>query len=516
MALANFLKKAGLAAAQVVQDFKQDVFENVLENTKIGIAFSDNAYKTKEGKVCLELLINLSSRLYPKMVLQFPSEFHSYAEELVTLAKSINPDIEIQLNGASASIWMVAGKTNFITNDTCLFIGSSSWNASFSRFSAKSFCDTNNVFGAAAAACLASANLFKWVFKDYLNGKQLDDDIIFSMKNFELLEALPVEEMLPEVKLENFQLVGLGAIGNAFIWSIAKLEGLSGSISLVDHEDIDLSNLQRYILGVQRHLDNPTSKLSLATDALAHQTSLKILDNEPMELTEYTAKHRLTVELLAIGVDNVNDRIRAQATLPKYILNAWTQPGDLGISRHFDFINTPCLSCIYWPKGVRPHHSDIVAKSLGLEQMEKETKIVRQLLSTGDPVGIQIIEEIAKSKKIPMGKLAGFEALPMEKLYSKVACGGDFIEYFDQEDQKKLEVPLAFQSVFAGLMLASETIQYYTHFNDTKKMTTSRINIMDKLSDYTSFSHKAKKKSAAGCFCGDELFIEEYKTRWPE
>ncbi len=57
----------------------------------------------------------------------------------------------------------------------------------------------------------------------------------------------------------------------------------------------------------------------------------------------------LKINNAIVCLDSAEDRIAAQAALPRRILNAWTQQESIGISRHFDFLNSPCLTCLYIP-----------------------------------------------------------------------------------------------------------------------------------------------------------------------
>jgi hypothetical protein len=59
--------------------------------------------------------------------------------------------------------------------------------------------------------------------------------------------------------------------------------------------------------------------------------------------------HRFDRVLLA--VDSAADRIAAQAALPRWIANAWTQPENIGVSRHSFLGEAPCVACLYMPQG---------------------------------------------------------------------------------------------------------------------------------------------------------------------
>ena len=45
---------------------------------------------------------------------------------------------------------------------------------------------------------------------------------------------------------------------------------------------------------------------------------------------------------------------------PRRVANAWTQPGDLGVSSH-DFLEGACVNCLYLPDGEQKNEDQIIA-----------------------------------------------------------------------------------------------------------------------------------------------------------
>ncbi|MFX7902704.1 hypothetical protein ABTK34_19770, partial [Acinetobacter baumannii] len=60
-------------------------------------------------------------------------------------------------------------------------------------------------------------------------------------------------------------------------------------------------------------------------------------------------RSKWTFERVAVALDTAEDRIALQASLPKWIVNAWTQDVDLGVSRHNFADGGACLACLYLP-----------------------------------------------------------------------------------------------------------------------------------------------------------------------
>ncbi|TKB23044.1 MAG: hypothetical protein E5V67_34520, partial [Mesorhizobium sp.] len=87
-----------------------------------------------------------------------------------------------------------------------------------------------------------------------LTGAELDETIdlsLYSYDNTKAGEAGPID--FP-VDLGETHLVGLGAIGHGSLWTLARQPGLSGRLHVIDHETIELSNLQRYALAGQAEI----------------------------------------------------------------------------------------------------------------------------------------------------------------------------------------------------------------------------------------------------------------------
>ena len=69
-----------------------------------------------------------------------------------------------------------------------------------------------------------------------------------------------------------------------------------------------------------------------------------------------------------------------QGSLPRWIANAWTQLGDLGVSSHCFLGQDACLACLYLPTQKSKSQDQIVAEGLKIPQLRDQ---VRVLLGSG-------------------------------------------------------------------------------------------------------------------------------------
>lgn len=506
MALANFFEKVSLGASQILENYSGENFKKILLSQRVAIVYSDNAYSTYEGKIALELLVRLSARLYPNLQIHNLSKNKEFNDSLQELAKSINPKINLSTK-RKPTVSLIAGKIGKYPDGKRIFLGSDGWVSKFSLNKQQGFNQTTNPFGASAAACFASSNLFRLVFKNHLPKGQLDDEFTFSVLT---LEKDPVDYTsvdISNVNIGTFHLVGLGAIGNGVTWILKHLD-LEGQLHLIDKEVVDLSNLQRYILCDQSSYQSQKPKVEL----------MKAQFNSKLEVTSHrntweefiNARKDFKIEKVGLCVDSAKDRVAVQGALPKQIWNSWTQQESIGVSRHFDFLSDPCVSCLYLPETKTANKSELIASSLGITEQER---IVRDYLAEEKRMDIALLQLISQARGIDITKLTQFEGLYLDEFYSKVICGGILmeIEGSSKNNSSVEEVPSAFESVMAGILLAAEIVIQGLGVERNVDEITS-LNMMRPISKY--INEGEKKHISGNCICQDPVYQEVYKSKW--
>lgn len=514
MAIANFFDKAALAAAQVLDGVDHSSLIALLKHQLVGIAFDDNAVSTFEGKCTLELTVNLLARFYPKLAFKPKGKAADiFTDDLTKIAKSINPDIELTLTKTgklkdTPSVYLVVGQSNIKSDVPVIYIGSDGWIVRLSSKTPVGSANTINPYGAGAAACFGAANIFRFIFKDFLTEGKFDSELTLSLIDYDPDSRKPKNPKLKEINLESAALVGLGAVGNAAVWSLSRTPFLKGSLDLIDDEKIDLTNLQRYILSTQSDIDAVKVDLGLKQ---FQSTDLEVINNKDRWGDFYRKNSAKILNLVAVAVDSDTGRQAIQAALPEWVVNAWTQAGDLGVSRH-DFIGeNACLTCLYFPQEKGKNLDQIVAAALGLPNDLME---IRTLLYNNAPVGRSLLERSAQSLKIPVEQLFKFEDEPLYQFYTKAVCGGVVLKLggnFEVADKQNTAVPLAFQSALAGIMLAAEMIIHAGELRKKAFFTTTKIDLLRPLKKY--LNQPALKEPTLSCICHDRDYINVYKSR---
>ncbi|WP_423141108.1 E2 ligase fold family C protein [Parablastomonas sp. CN1-191] len=502
MAVANFFERTLMSASQAIRGIEPAVAEARLADSIIEVVYDESARESGEGRHALDMAIRLLARLYPAIRVIGDADGDTFRQGLEDLATSINPSIDLRPR-RKATARLVFGSQDPGKGPPSIFVGSDGWIAKVGA-SPEGFGSSNLPFGAGAAACLGCANLFRLTFANELNAT-IDADARLSLFDFSTGLGSVNGPKLFKAALDDIPLVGVGAIGNGVVWALSRSANLVGALHLVDPEAIELSNLQRYVLPGQREVDR--QKTIVGKEAFGKgKLEVKAF---PVSFARYVADqgHR-PIARVVVALDSAADRIGVQSALPRRAHNAWTQPGDLGVSRH-DFLGPEaCLACLYMPQGGRPNHDQLIAAALAWPTDPDSLRVLREMLANGQPVGELFVRQVAANLGILPDSLLVFADQPLESFYVKAVCGGLTLEAVG--NRPPIEAPLAFQSALAGIMLAADLIVEVAGLRaplptktvvDVLRPVGSRLNVR---------VLKPPADAPAPCICTDADFIKAY------
>ena len=209
-----------------------------------------------------------------------------------------------------------------------------------------------------------------------------------------------------------------------------------------------------------------------------------------------------------------------------------TQPADVGWSRHESFGEEPCLACLYVPTGRRPSQHELVSRALRQPELRvlayltfrvpvdsplRPEQIPRlpnhpvpQDASTW--VSQSILEDIGQRIGTDSDGLSIWKGKQIGDLYREGICGGAIISDKLGELPQEVAVPLAHQSAFGGIMLATQLIvgssSELQPFRSTS--TEARLDVLAGLPQVVA----RPRQRTPSCLCSDSDFVARYNQKW--
>ena len=496
MAIADYFFRDVVAISQVLQGVQKDELEAKLTRTKVVVAFGANAASSKDGRWLLDLTVRLLARLYPCLSFIAGPREGSLVDELAGLASEINPNISVAETDVPSACISVGIDAPHVEAPT-IFAGCNGWRSRVGTSGPYEVTDTGNPVGSGLAACIAGANLFRLLFLPD-GASLLDRDLSFPSKTSNLPNLGPTSLNDP------LALVGVGAIGNGAVWALSLMP-FSGQIYLVDPQLVDLGNIQRYVLCARG--DENYAKVSVAG-----RRFLGRLEAIPCyeTWTSFVENNGYDWSRVAVALDSAHGRRSVQASLPRWVANAWTQTGDIGVSTHSVLGKDACLSCLYLPTQKTKNQDQIVAEDLRIPHLQSN---VRFLLGSGQPVGPDICNSVAAAWGLAPEALGPYWDQPINSLWVEGVCGGGFVSLGGVgADAPELGVPLAFQSVLAGVLLAAEIARDVVSPNAKQRTLVRQLDVLRPLGN-TSRRPRSKAKTG-NCICDDQDFLRVYQTKY--
>jgi hypothetical protein len=518
MSLPRFLDRVIDAAAPALGGLDRGAVRARLEDTSVALVAGTGSLDSATETGFL-LAANLAARLYPSVYLEGAPELVARARNEIVL---VNPACDISEEAAHVSATLLYGGATGSSEENIVRAAASGWNVYVDE-QPDVEAPAATAAGALAAAVTGVSELFRIVFAGELaeRGRRGPQPGAFNLvtlgdPTFELAQPINFE-------LGEFALVGAGAIGQAAAHTLAA-SGARGTMVAVDHEKVALSNLQRYVL--THDSDVAAVKVELLRARLAG-SAIEVVPVCSEWHAELADRKRSTM----VALDSPEARIAVQASLPGEIYNAWTQPADVGWSRHERFGVDPCLACLYWPDRPRPSSYQMIAEAFRQHPLRVLGYLARRLpagLPLPPDVGgaalpdppttpedlarwtqVPIIADIAAGAGVELSALDGWGERPLADLYQEGICGGALLHLNVGVAPHEVLVPLAHQSVLAGVMLAVQLIVGSCPELRAARAfgTEGRYDVLAGLPQHL----QRPRQRTDGCLCGDPVFQAVYR-----
>lgn len=517
MTLPPFLTRIQNAAGPLVGGLGESELGDRLRDCSLLLEIDADAAADPGHRAAFLLAANLGARFYPHLSLDAPDDLTQAATDL---ARTINSGCEFDLP---------SGRTNTLSwrggepSAARVTVSAEGWNLSIDGTDPAPA--GANPLAAMAAAALSIGELFRALFADLLpHGRH--EPSPFTVNVLTLADASPAPPVPDSVELGTIHLAGCGAIGQAFVAALRELP-VTGTLVAVDHDSLDEGNLQRYVLSASADVN--TAKPALIARALAdHRLAVETVEGRWGE-DERTGPGQQTV---VSALDSKQGRIELQAGLPKEIFNAWTQPEDIGVSRHQAFGSDPCLACLGWPKHARPSESQVIADALG----EHELRVLLYLghdTPVGQPLALELLQptgrlalpehaaawsqrsllvDLIERYQLPPEQSERLGVLPVRALYRDTVCAGMLIEHAGDRRVADVSVPLAHQSALAGILLA--TWLFVDRVPALRALRASATQARYDVLRGGEQEWPRNRNREERCLCSDPDFRDAYTQRW--
>jgi len=462
---------------------------------------------------------NLLARTYPALIVDAAEPIRKIAIETIL---AINPACDLLGSDVRPDATLTWGAGPVSASEVC--VSAVGWNVLLDDAvpAAPGACSS---LAAMASAALGVREIFRTVLGD-LTGDSRSGGTALGWNLITLRE--PEDGIPPLVRGVGFgelMLVGCGAIGQSFVAAMGASNS-RGRLVAIDPEDVELSNLQRYVLTTNG--DVGEAKTSLVARAF-QGTEIEVVQ----ERRAWSLDDDQSPACLVCALDTVTDRIGCQGSLPKTIYNAYTGDQDLGWTRHERFGEEACLACIYWPSQREASWTDQVARSLGMEGDGKRIALYKvSRITIGEPLppailgsnGVEaelaakwgqnsLVDDLAAIFDLSEQVKSEWSGKDIDAVYSEGLCGGRLVAVLERGKNELLLVPLAHESVLAGVMLAASVLAaFHPELRDVRHPDTKgavRLNGNPGL-PYTSAPARLDQ-----CICSDPAFRGHYHELWP-
>lgn len=465
MALPRFIDRALDALTRLPVDRDRDWFLTRLSSSSITLEAAGGVNDHPAHRSGYLLAANLAARQYPAIQLAGPTELCDDAAKLI---RAINPVADVDRGRTATKVSLGYGVSS--KDDHNIGVMARGWLVDLHPAHAQLL----PVIGPAAlaASTVGMAELFRQLIGDVLpqQKRRASPPLAFNLIDW---GSDPLSDSLSRAPLDigRVHLAGAGAVGEAAALTLGTM-ALSGELWPVDHESVALSNLQRYVLAYDADVDRP--KAQLVAERLAGST-LRVTEVP----TKWGADGRSgpgSGTVLA-ALDTGAGRIEVAGSLAPCLYNAFTGPSDLGWSRHEAFGEAPCLACLYWPSRPVPSRHEVIGEALDVNPERVLLYLIRPTLPVGSPA-VQsgsgtfktdererrawyeqsLLDDLVARSVMTAVDAEQWRDQPIEALYRDGVCGGGFVPGRSTRIDRDVIVPLAHQSVFAGIMLATQLV----------------------------------------------------------
>ena len=418
---------------------------DLTQSSKIGVCSED--FPSKSGKLLAKALGEYLGRLWHKIDTSgcYSQIIANTAEEAVNSCK-FNAIIRQQWNPPYD--FVIGIGTQVPRDQKSVSIGADGWKVN-AGLKAHTSNDPNPV-GPCLAAALAAAQAFKSVFHE-----QIKDETDLLPSDYEWNSWYGDAGSAPNIsnlEFDEIHVFGVGAVSHGFFWVLQNWpKKIHGTIHLIDHDNYDDGNAQRYLGMSIDWIGKPKTEGTISRLKEAHP-ELNVIGHK-MDMNRYFAQknQNCQVRLALCGLDSKYGRQQLAVKLPNKIINMWTDENRVGATRFSFRRDQMCLYCAY-PKQKEKARDEIgmLCNETGLKPSR-----IRELLDSGAGISEDEARAIERKKSIKL--VAG---APIISVRSELCAQ---LKLRPKKNQDEVAVPLSFASGMAGVLGFIEIFREINH-----------------------------------------------------
>ncbi len=312
----------------------------------------------------------------------------------------------------------------------------------------------------------------------------------YTLRSDAVSPSLPQEQVLDDVVL-----IGAGGVGSALVATLALMPKVSGRLTVVDPDALDVTNLNRFLPACRSAVGSP--KVGLLAQFLSNrQTELRVLEAQ-MSYCGFVRCAGRPTGIVVSTVDNEAARAQIQSDLPRIVIDSATSGAVLGVSRH-DFLHGACLGCLH------PRARTVLAD---------ETRMAQVLgMAVGDVIGFMSDDRLLSPQEL---------SLIYDKLGistdSRIPPGGKSLRHLWAEDVcgrvvmpagsgEKISGSAGFITLVAGALAAGELIKESTSGGTLDNQFMMQVF----RGPSADFPRRREKDPMCSCYCSEEPLRAAY------
>lgn len=359
--------------------------------------------------------------------------------------------------------------------------------------------DQDGTFGALFAACYGAAQCF--LHAAISVGADYKPIAPFRISLLTYDNDSTNAPMPKRVDFREAHLVGVGAVGSAFVYALGHLGGCDGILHLIDNDTVDDPNLERYIL--MRKRDVLRNKTDVAEEALRNGGPRGV--PHPVSMETFQAQHGCRQDLLITPVDSELGRRKLATGLPRAVLNAATGGTNVTVSRHGFADGKACLHCLYLPQ-----IDEVTTEKRLATDLQVPVEEVEMLIASNEGISEEFVRRVEKNLGFAPGKFQGWVGKHIQSFYQRAVCGEANVNM----PSGTIVSPLSFISAAAGVLLAAEFVKM--HVSELRQFELDNFFRMDTLQPpKVAFRQCKPQDPSQRCICWDDDYVTSYKDKYP-